>query len=188
MSMSLRRSSGRIAIRNVIGGSLPMTLPTAAKPSSESPSETRSTVVVSTRIVSPRVPGPKMRASEAASLAGGAAGRCVASRSSASPAITSDLVPDAEAQHLVLAHAARVADQLIVALECRVPGGLVREPERRDAARQRGVPRDARGHVHLGVVALVARESVELLGRGGREGVQQVIGAFDAAARDAAAH
>src|SRR5205085_1990195 len=74
-----------------------MTLPTAAKPSSESPRETRSTVVVSTRVVSLRTPGPKRRASEAASLAGGAAGPCVASRRSASPAITSELVPDAEA-------------------------------------------------------------------------------------------
>src|SRR5256885_6880382 len=149
-----------------------MTLPTAAKPSSESPRETRSTVVVSTRVVSLRTPGPKRRASEAASLAGGAAGPWVASRRSASPAITSELVPDAEAQHLVLADATRVADQLVVALERGVPGGLVREPERRDTARERGVAGDARGHVRVGVVALVAHEGIELLGRPGGEGVR----------------
>src|SRR5256885_706449 len=165
-----------------------MTLPTAAKPSSESPRETRSTVVVSTRVVSLRTPGPKRRASEAASLAGGAAGPWVASRRSASPAITSELVPDAEAQHLVLADATRVADQLVVALERGVPGGLVREPERRDTARERGVAGDARGHIRVGVVALVAHEGIELLGRTGREGVQQVVGALDVPARDAAGH
>src|SRR5256886_12265155 len=165
-----------------------MTLPTAAKPSSESPRERRSTVVVSTRVVSLRTPGPKRRASEAASLAGGAAGPWVASRRSASPAITSELVPDAEAQHLVLADAARVADQLVVALERRVPGRLVREPECRDAARERGVPGDARRHVRVGVVALLAHEGIELLGRPGGEGVQQVVGALDVPARDAAAH
>src|SRR5947207_12347529 len=165
-----------------------MTLPTAAKPSRESPRETRSTVVVSTRIASLRTPGPKRRPSEAASLAGGAAGPWVASRRSASPAITSELVPDAEAQHLVLADATRVADQLVVALERGVPGGLVREPERRDTARERGVAGDARGHVRVGVVALVAHEGIELLGRPGGEGVQQVVGALDVPARDAAGH
>src|SRR2546421_343908 len=127
-----------------------MTLPTAANPSNESPCQTRSTVVVSTPSVSVRVPGPKIRASEAASLAGGAAGCCVASRRIASPTLTSELVADAEAQHLVLADAARVANQLVVALERRVPGGLVREAERRDAAREGGVPRDARRRVAHG--------------------------------------
>src|ERR1051325_884413 len=143
MSTSLRRSSGPTATRNVIGWSLPITLPTAANPSNESSRETRSTVVVSTRIVSLRTPEPKMRASEAASLAGGAAGCCVASRRTASPARTSELVAEAEAQDLVLADAGRVADQLVIALERRVPGGLVREAERGDAARQGGPPRDS---------------------------------------------
>src|ERR1051325_3289622 len=188
MSTSLRRSSGPTATRNVIGWSLPITLPTAANPSNESSRETRSTVVVSTRIVSLRTPEPKMRASEAASLAGGAAGCCVASRRTASPARTSELVAEAEAQHLVLADAGRVADQLVIALERRVPGGLVREAEGGDAARQGGVPRDALGRGGLGVVALVAHESGELLRRRGREQMEQVVRPFDIPARDAAAH
>src|ERR1041385_2384036 len=192
MSTSLRRSSGPTATRNVIGWSLPITLPTAANPSNESPRETRSTVVVSTRIVSLRAPEPKMRASEAASLAGGATGCCGASSrtatSIASLGRTSELVADAEAQHLVLGDAGRVVDQLVVALERRVPGGLVGEPERRDAPRQGGVPRDARGHVDLGVVALVAHEGAEFLRRRGREQMEQVVRPFDVPAGDAAPH
>src|SRR5256886_14062239 len=165
-----------------------MTLPTAANPSSESPCQTRSTVVVSTPSVSVRVPGPKIRASEAASLAGGAAGCCAASRRSASPTLTSELVADAEAQHLVLTRAARVAKPLVVTLERRVPSGLVCEAQRGDAAREGGVPRDAGGNVGLGVVALVAHEGAEPLGRRGCPGVEQGVRSLAVPARHAAPH
>src|SRR5689334_13993697 len=192
MSTSLRRSSGPTATRNVIGWSLPITLPTAANPSNESPRETRSTVVVSTRSVSLRAPEPKMRASEAASLAGGATGCCGArrttTRSVARLGRTSELVADAEAQHLVLTDAGGVADQLVIALERRVPGGLVREAEGGDAARERGVPGDPWRHLGLRVVALVAHKGAELLGRRVREQVEQVVGCFDVPAGDAAPH
>src|SRR5256714_12993477 len=151
-----------------------MTLPTAANPSNESPCQTWSTVVVSTPSVSVRVPGPKIRASEAASLAGGAAGCCAASRRRASPTLTSELVADAEAQHLVLTHAARVAEPLVVALERRVPSGLVCEAQRGDAAREGGVPGDAGGDGGLGVVALLARPGAYALGRCGCRGVRQL--------------
>src|SRR5467141_3069129 len=134
MSTSLRRSAGSMATRKVIGWSLPSTFPIAAKPSSESARDTRSTLTVSTRRVSARAPGPNTRAIEAASFAGGAAGDCAPSRRSAS--VTSELVARAEAQHLELARAGRVAYQPIVAFERGIPGGFVGEAERRDAARQ----------------------------------------------------
>src|SRR6266568_411241 len=147
MSTSLRRSVGSMATRKVIGWSLPSTLPTAAKPSSESARETRSTLAVSTRSVSTRAPEPNNRAIDAATLAGGAAGFC---------AVT---------QHLGLAYTGCVAKQRIVPLERGVPGGLVGDSEGRDAAGQRAVPRHASGNARLSVVALVAEEGVELLGR-----------------------
>src|ERR1041384_713196 len=62
MSTALRWSVGSMATRKVIGWSLPSTLPTAAKPSSESARETRSTLAVSTRSVSTRAPEPNNRA------------------------------------------------------------------------------------------------------------------------------
>src|SRR5882762_7928420 len=158
----------------------------AAKPSSESPRDTRSTLTVSTRSVSARVPGPNTRASEAASFAGGAPGDCAAS-SSASAMLTSELVAHAEAQHSELAHAGRIAQQLIVALERGVPGGFVGEAEGGDAARQGAVPRHARGDARLGVVAFVAQEGVELLGGRGSDQAQQIAGPLDIPARDAAA-
>src|SRR2546428_341081 len=111
MSTSLRRSVGSMATRKVIGWSLPSTLPTAAKPSSESARDTRSTLTVSTRSVSTRAPGPNSRAIEAATFAGGAAGLCAASRRSASASVTLELVADAEAQHLGLARAARAGEE-----------------------------------------------------------------------------
>src|SRR3989442_8349184 len=141
MSTSLRRSVGSMATRKVIGWSLPSTLPTAAKPSSESARETRSTLAVSTRSVSTRAPGPNSRAIDAAILAGGAAGFCAVTRSAASASVMSELVTDAEAQHLGLAHAGCVAKQRIVPLERGVPGGFVGDAEGRDAAGQRAAPR-----------------------------------------------
>src|SRR5256712_3533371 len=99
MSTSLRRSAGSIATRKVIGWSLPSTLPTAAKPSSESARDTRSTRTVSTSRVSTRVPDPNNRAIAAPSFAGGAAGFCTVSRRTASASVTSKLVSDAQAQH-----------------------------------------------------------------------------------------
>src|SRR5256884_94457 len=141
MSTSLRRSVGSTATRKVIGWSLPSTLPTAAKPSSESARETRSTLAVSTRSVSTRAPGPNSRAIDAVTLAGGAAGFCAVTRSAASASVMSELVTDAEAQHLGLAHAGCVAKQLIVPLERGVPGRLVGDTERRDAAGDGPAPR-----------------------------------------------
>src|SRR2546422_684240 len=187
MSTSLRRSVGSMATRKVIGWSLPSTLPTAAKPSSESARDTRSTLTVSTRSVSTRAPGPNSRAIEAATFAGGAAGLCAASRRSASASVTLELVADAEAQHLGLARAGRVAEQLIVPLEGAIPGGLVGDAQRRDAARQRPVPRYAGGDARLGVVALVADERVELVGGRRSKQPQQVVGRLEVAAGDAAA-
>src|SRR6266853_28783 len=187
ISTSLRRSTGSMATRKVIGWSLPSTFPMAAKPSRESARDTRSTLTVSTRNVSARAPAPNTRAIEAATFAGGAAGDCAASRSSASAMLTSELVADAEAQHFELAHAGRVAQQLVVALERGVPGGFVGEAERRDAARQRAVPRHAGGDARLGVVTLVPEERVELLGGRRSDEAHQIVGPFDIAARDAAA-
>src|SRR2546426_262512 len=123
MSTSLRRSVGSMATRKVIGWSLPSTLPTAAKPSSTSARDTRSTLTVSTRSVSTRAPDPNSRAIEAATLAGGAAGCCAVSRRTVSASVTSELVADAEPQHLELARTGGVAEQLIVSLERRVRGG-----------------------------------------------------------------
>src|SRR2546426_4028005 len=187
MSTSLRRSVGSMATRKVIGWSLPKTFPMAAKPSSESARDTRNTLTVSTRSVSARAPGPNSRAIEAATFAGGAAGDCAVSRRSASASVTSELVADAEAQQLGLARAGRVTKRLIVALERGVPGGFVGDAQRRDAARQRPVPRHAGGDARLGVVALVADEGVELL-RGRRsEQPQQIVGPLEIASGDAAA-
>src|SRR5256712_12587357 len=188
MSTSLRRSVGSMATRKVIGWSLPSTLPTAAKPSSESARDTRSTLTVSTRSVSTRAPGPNSRAIEAATFAGGAAGLCAASRRSASASVTLELVADAEAQHLGLARAGRVAEQLIVPLEGGIPGGLVGDAQRRDAARQRPVPRYAGGDARLGGVALVAGGGGGLL-RGRPSGQpQQNVGPPPITPGGAAAH
>src|SRR3989440_635734 len=188
MSTSLRRSVGSTATRKVIGWSLPSTLPTAAKPSSESARETRSTLAVSTRSVSTRAPGPNSRAIDAVTLAGGAAGFCAVTRSAASASVMSELVTDAEAQHLGLAHAGCVAEQLVVPLERGVPGRLVGDAERRDAASQRPVPRHAGRDARLGVVALVAEEGVELLGGRRIEESQQVVRPLDVATGDTPAH
>src|SRR6059036_1483646 len=188
MSTSLRRSVGSMATRKVIGWSLPSTLPTAAKPSSESARETRSTLAVSTRSVSTRAPGPNSRAIDAATLAGGAAGFCAVTRSAASASVMSELVTNAEAQHLGLAYTGCVAKKCIVPLERGVPGRLVGDAERRDAAGQRAVPRHAGGNARLGVVALVADEGVELLGRRRSDESQQIIGPLDIAAGDPAAN
>src|SRR2546428_762366 len=187
MSTSLRRSVGSMATRKVIGWSLPSTLPTAAKPSSESARDTRSTRTVSTSRVSTRVPDPNNRAIAAPSFAGGAAGVCTGSRRTASASVTSKLVSDAQAQHFRFARASCVAQQPIVSLECDVPSGLVGETHRRDTARQSPVPRQAGGDARLGVVALVTDERVELLGRLRREEPQQIVGPLEVAAGDAAA-
>src|SRR6059058_1369027 len=188
MSTSLRRSVGSTATRKVIGWSLPSTLPTAAKPSSESARETRSTLAVSTSSVSTRAPGPNSRAIDAVTLAGGAAGFCAVTRSAASASVMSELVTDAEAQHLGLAHAGCVAKQCIVPLERGVPGRLVGDAERRDAAGQRPVPRHAGRDARLGVVALVAEEGVELLGGRRSEESQQIVRPLDVATGDTASH
>src|SRR2546426_2015737 len=187
MSTSLRRSVGSMATRKVIGWSLPSTFPMAAKPSSESARDTRSTLTVSTRSESTRAPGPNSRAIEAVTFAGGAAGDCAVSRSTASATVTSELVAHAEAQHLELARAGRVAKQLIVALERRVPRGFVGDAQRRNAARQRAVSCHAGGHAPLGVVALVAAEGGEPLGGRRGEQPQQAVGPLERAPRDAAA-
>src|SRR6059058_3649495 len=187
MSTSLRRSVGSTATRKVIGWSLPSTLPTAAKPSSESARDTRSTLPLSTCSVSTRAPGPNSRAIDAATFAGGPPGVCAVSSNSASARLTSKLVADAEAQHLALARPGRVAQQPIVPLERRVPGGLVGDTHCRDPARQGPVPRHAGGDARLGVVALVAEECVELLGGRRSEQPQQVVGPLEVAAGDAAA-
>src|SRR5881392_887449 len=186
MSTSLRRSVGSTATRKVIGWSLPSTLPTAAKPSSESARETRSTLAVSTRRVSTRAPGPNSRAIDAVTLAGGAAGFCAVTRSAASASVMSELVTDAEAQHLGLAHAGCVAKQCIVPLERGVPGRLVGDAERRDAAGQRPVPRHAGRDARLGVVALAEEESAERRGGRGREASDENVSASDAQAINAA--
>src|SRR2546422_4914693 len=128
MSTSLRRFAGSIATRKVMGWSFPMTLPTWAKPSSESPAEIRSTAALSTWSVSTRACGPNSRTMEAATLVGGGAW------------IMSELIPDAETQHVGRAGPGLVAQQLVVALERRVVGRLVRETERGDAPRERLVP------------------------------------------------
>src|SRR5437667_164656 len=187
MSTSLRRSVGSTATRKVIGWSLPSTLPTAAKPSSESARDTRSTLPLSTCSVSTRAPGPNSRAIDAATFAGGPPGVCAVSSNSASARFTSKLVADAEAQHLALARPGRVAQQPIVPLERRVPGGLVGDTHCRDPARQGPVPRHAGGDARLGVVALVADECVELLGGCRSKDPQQVVGPLEVAAGDAAA-
>src|SRR5437762_4330908 len=187
MSTSLRRSVGSTATRKVIGWSLPSTLPTAAKPSSESARDTRSSLPLSTCSVSTRAPGPNSRAIDAATFAGGPPGVCAVSSNSASARFTSKLVADAEAQHLALARPGRVAQQPIVPLERRVPGGLVGDTHCRDPARQGPVPRHAGGDARLGVVSLVGDECGELLGVRRSEEPQQVVGPLEVAAGDAAA-
>src|SRR5438046_4862197 len=159
MSTSLRRSVGSTATRKVIGWSLPSTLPTAAKPSSESARDTRSTLPLSTCSVSTRAPGPNSRAIDAATFAGGPPGVCAVSSNSASARFTSKLVADAEAQHLALARPGRVAQQPTLPLEGRVPGGLGGEDQCGDAARQGPVARDdgVAGQVRVVAVASVAK-------------------------------
>src|SRR5437867_3297757 len=163
MSTSFSRSATSMATRNVIGWSFPSTLPTWAKPRSESPRETRSTRALSTRNVSERASGPKRRAIEAASFAGGAAGFWAVKRSSVSAITTSELIADAQAQHVILAHAGRVAHQLIVSLEGDVPRRLVRQAHRGDPPRERWVARHAGRDVGLRVVALVTSERAQPL-------------------------
>src|SRR2546426_2075990 len=139
-----------------------MTFPTWAKPSSESPAEIRSTAALSTWSVSTRACGPNSRAMEAATLVGGAW-------------ITLELIPDAETQDVGFACPGLVAQQLVVALERRVVGRLVRETERRDAARERLVPGRAGGHGGLRIVTLVPPERVSLLGSRRGERGQRVV-------------
>src|SRR2546426_6578839 len=176
MSTSLRRFAGSIATRKVMGWSFPMTLPTWAKPSSESPAEIRSTAALSTWSVSTRACGPNSRTMEAATLVGGGAW------------IMSELIPDAETQHVGRAGPGLVAQQLVVALERRVVGRLVRETERGDAPRERRVPGRAGGNGGLCIVPPLAHQRGELLGRrrGGRgeQGVRRPQGT----ARGPAAH
>src|SRR5256885_9989546 len=157
MSTSLRRFAGSIATRKVIGWSFPMTFPTWAKPSSESPAEIRSTAALSTWSVSTRACGPNSRAMEAATLVGGAW-------------ITLELIPDAETQNVGFAGPGLVAQQLVVALERRVVGRLVRETERGDAPRERLVPGRAGGNGGPRILPPVPPQSGPLLGRrrGGR--------------------
>src|SRR5437667_95191 len=157
MSTSLRRFAESIATRKVMGWSFPMTLPTWAKPSSESPAEIRSTAALSTWSVSTRACGPNSRTMEAATLVGGGAW------------IMSELIPDAETQHVGRAGPGLVAQQLVVALERRVVGRLVRETERGDAPRERLVPGRAGGNGGLRIVPLVPHERVQLVGRRPRE-------------------
>src|SRR5690348_5470527 len=186
MSTSFSRSAASMATRKVIGWSFPSTLPTWAKPRSESPRETRSTRALSTRNVSKRASGPKRRAIEAATFAGGAAGFCAVKRSSVSAITTSELIADAQAQHVILAHAGRVAHQLIVSFEGDVPRRLVRQAHRRDPPRERWVARHAGRDVGLRVVALVTSERLQLL-RGCRsEQVQYVVRTLGIAAGNAA--
>src|SRR5436309_8044534 len=158
----------------------------AAKPSSESARETRSTLTVSTRSVSARAPGPNSRAIEAVTFAGGAVGDCATSSRTANASVTSELVTDPEAQHFGLPRPRRIAKQLIVTLERGVPGGLVGDAERRDAACQRPVSGHADGDARLGVVALVTDERVELLRGRRREEPQHVVGSLEIAPGDAA--
>src|SRR6266705_1539815 len=175
MSTSLRRFAGSIATRKVMGRSFPMTLPTWAKPSSESPAEIRSTAALSTWSVSTRACGPNSRTMEAATLVGGGAW------------IMSELIPDAETQHVGRAGPGLVAQQLVVALERRVVGRLVRETERGDAPRERLVLGRAGGNGGLCVVPLVPHERVQLLGRRRGERVKQVVRGLEVAAGDPAA-
>src|SRR5437899_4037966 len=175
MSTSLRRFAGSIATRKVMGWSFPMTLPTWAKPSSESPAEIRSTAALSTWSVSTRACGPNSRTMEAATLVGGGAW------------IMSELIPDAETQHVGRAGPGLVAQQLVVALERRVVGRLVRETERGDAPRERLVLGRAGGNGGLCVVPLVPHERVQLLGRRRGERVKQVVRGLEVAAGDPAA-
>src|SRR5256884_2727997 len=175
MSTSLRRFAGSIATRKVMGWSFPMTLPTWAKPSSESPAEIRSTAALSTWSVSTRACGPNSRTMEAATLVGGGAW------------IMSGLIPDAETQMVGRAGPGLVAQQLVVALERRVAGRLVRETERGDAPRERLVPGRAGGNGGLRIVTLVPHERVQLLGRRRGERVQQVVRDLKVATGDAAA-
>src|SRR5256712_13424076 len=163
MSTSLRRFAGSIATRKVMGWSFPMTLPTWAKPSSESPAEIRSTAALSTWSVSTRACGPNSRTMEAAALVGGGAW------------IMSELIPDAETQHVGRAGPGLVAQQLVVALERRVVGRLVRETERGDAPRERRVPGRAGGNGGPCIVPLVPHERGELLGRRRGGGGEQVV-------------
>src|SRR2546430_12569646 len=152
MSTSLRRFAGSIATRKVMGWSFPMTLPTWAKPSSGSPAEIRSTAALSTWSVSTRACGPNSRTMEAATLVGGGAW------------IMSELIPDAETQHVGRAGPGLVAQQLVVALERRVVGRLVRETERGDAPRERLVPGRAGGPGGPGIVPAVPHAHADLLG------------------------
>src|SRR5881628_858732 len=175
MSTSLRRFAGSIATRKVMGRSFPMTLPTWAKPSSEYPAEIRSTAALSTWSVSTRACGPNSRTMEAATLVGGGAW------------IMSELIPDAETQHVGRAGPGLVAQQLVVALERRVVGRLVRETERGDAPRERLVPGRAGGNGGLRIVPLVPHERVQLLGRRRGERVKQVVRGLEVAAGDPAA-
>src|SRR5712691_754842 len=174
MSTSFSRFAGSIATRKVIGWSFPMTFPTWAKPSSESPVEIRSTAAPSTWSVSTRACGPNSRAMEAATLAGGAW-------------IMSELIPDAQTQDVGFACPGLVAQQLVVALERRVVGRLVRETERCDAARERLVPGRAGGNGGLRIVTLVPHERVQLLGRRRGERVEQVVRGLEITAGDPAA-
>src|SRR2546428_5105613 len=152
MSTSLRPFAGSIATRKVMGWSFPMRLPTWAKPSSESPAEIRSSAALSTWSVSTRACGPNSRTMEAATLVGGGAW------------IMSELIPDAETQHVGRAGPGLVAQQLVVALERRVVGRLVRETERGDAPRERLVPGRAGGDGGPRLVPPLAPRPAPLLG------------------------
>src|SRR6266404_7001771 len=99
-----------------------------------------------------------------------------------------ELIPCPEAELLVFSQARAVTAELVIALEDYVVDRLVGETEGGDPARQRVVPGDAGGHARLRVVALVPEKGVELLGRGGRERRQDVVGAFHVPARDPAPH
>src|SRR3989475_7404267 len=175
MSTSLRRFAGSIATRKVMGWSFPMTLPTWAKPSSESPAEIRSTAVLSTWSVSTRACGPNSRTMEAATLVGGGAW------------IMSELIPDAETQHVGRAGPGLVAQQLVVALERRVVGRLVRETERGDAPRERLVPGRAGGDGGPRLLPPVPPQPLQLLGRRPGERVKQGVSRLQVAARDPSA-
>src|SRR6266702_2388706 len=108
-----------------------MTFPTSANPSSESPRESRSTAALSTRSVSTRAPAPNRRRIDAASLAGGAA-CAVAAREGSAARSPSELVAEAEAQHLGFADTGLVAQHLVVALEHGVISRLVGQADGRD--------------------------------------------------------
>src|SRR5262245_16770345 len=97
-----------------------------------------------------------------------------------------ELVAYPEPHRFTLGRSGGGAPDLVVTLECRVPGRLVDQAERRDAAGKLLVAHGARRNGGVRVVLLVAQEGVQTLRALGGERVEEIVRPLDVAARDPA--